>query len=160
MGLNAYRIGYVDPLTVAVDDTIGRVIIAIACHIGECGRRRFATAGDYATFQAMLFNCNAAILRRLKWKKKHYQFYGRKAFSQYDSVTFHSSAMSCCVAFASSNSMHITKNLSLLSNNVTLCPGWRTTFMLALLPGAKTPVLGRTRNFSGDVVLICRRKQQ
>lgn len=77
-----------------------------------------------------------------------------------DRLTFHSSAMSCCVAFASSNSMHMTRNLSLFSNNVTLCPGWRTTFMLALLPGASTPVLGRTRNFSGDVVLIWKWKRK
>lgn len=49
-GVGAYRIRYVDPLTVAVDHSIGRVIIAIACNIGECGRRRFATAGGYAAF--------------------------------------------------------------------------------------------------------------
>lgn len=157
----AYRIRYVDPLTIAVDHSIGRIVIAIACDIGECGRWRFATAGDYAAFQSMLFNGNAAILRRLEQNERR-QLVQLVAdhFPSVPKLTFHSSAMSCWVAFASSNSMHITKNLSLFRNNSILCPGIRTTFMLALLPGVKTPVLGRTRNFSGDVVLICRQNQK
>lgn len=70
-------------------------------------------------------------------------------------VFFQISAISCWDAFKSFISIHITRNLSLLSNNVTFGPDWRTTLMVALLPGKSIPVLGRTRNFSGDVVFIC-----
>lgn len=51
--------------------------------------------------------------------------------------------------------MHMTKNLSLFSNNVTFGPDCSTTLIVALFPGVSIPVLGRTRNFSGEVVLIC-----
>lgn len=63
--------------------------------------------------------------------------------------------MSCCDAFKSLISMHMTKNLSLFNSNVTFGPDCRTTLMVVLLPGVRIPVLGRTRNFSGDVVFIC-----
>lgn len=70
-------------------------------------------------------------------------------------VFFHNSAISCEVVLASDdNSMHITKNLSFVSTGIWW-PCCNTTLMTAFAPGARIPVLGRTRNFSGDVVLIC-----
>lgn len=68
-------------------------------------------------------------------------------------LTFQMSAMSCCDAFKSAISMHMTKNLSLFRWSVS-GPDWRTTLIVMLVPGARMPVLGRTRNFSGDVVFI------
>lgn len=71
-------------------------------------------------------------------------------------LTLHNSLMSCGLVFeASSSSMHMTRNLSLLSVANVLLPWTNTTLILLLAPGGRTPVLGRTRNFSGDVVLIC-----
>lgn len=85
---------------------------------------------------------------RLCWLLKPYKIYMNLE------STFQISAMSCCDAFKSLISMHITKNLSLSSNNVMFGPGCSTTLIFILLPGGSIPVLGRTRNLSGDVVLI------
>lgn len=68
------------------------------------------------------------------------------------------SAISCCDAFKSSISMHITRNLSLFKSNVTFGPDCNTTLIDAFAPGANIPVLGLTRNFSGEVVLIWLKK--
>lgn len=69
--------------------------------------------------------------------------------------TFHNSVMSCKLVLASElNSMHMTRNLSLF-NVANSWPCCRTTLILVVAPGASTPVLGRTRNFSGEVVFIC-----
>lgn len=88
-----------------------------------------------------------------KWGKKSSNCIPNRAKCKI--VTFQISAMSCWDAFKSFISIHITRNLSLLSSNVTFGPDWRTTLMVVLLPGKSIPVLGRTRNFSGDVVFIC-----
>lgn len=52
----------------------------------------------------------------------------------------------------------MTKNLSLFSNKVIFGPDCRTTLMVTAAPGVSKPVLGRTRNFSGDVVFIYAQK--
>lgn len=75
-------------------------------------------------------------------------------------VTFHSSATSWeFVDISLPRPMHMTRNFSRLSV-LMVWPCCRTTFTVADAEGASTPVLGRTRNLSGAVVLICNTREK
>lgn len=127
-----------------------------------------APLADKFTFKPMLhFNrCCSTLLFWVFCNEREASFYqpfnslfkrstpNRRLIRSENKITFHISAISCWDAFKSFISMHMTKNLSLFSSNVMFGPGCNTTLIFALLPGGRTPVLGRTRNFSGDVVLI------
>jgi hypothetical protein len=64
--------------------------------------------------------------------------------------TFHSWAKSWFISLASMTVL-ITRNLS-RDRPPSWKPGKRVTCTVARAPGVKQPTLGRTRNFSGDVV--------
>lgn len=107
-------------------------------------------------FQSVLFDGSIVTLCTLdNFLKRIYRF--RFNIKKMDiGTTFHNSAISCEPVFESGpSSMHMTRNLSLFST-VIWWPCCKTTLMAELAPGAKTPVLGRTRNLSGDVVFTCR----
>jgi hypothetical protein len=67
--------------------------------------------------------------------------------------TFQSSASSCVVISAELTGKFIMRNLSLVSAG-DWKSGCSTTLMVTDAVGTNVPVLGRTLNFSGDVVLI------
>lgn len=71
-------------------------------------------------------------------------------------LTFHSSVNSCADNSVDSIGILITKNLS-RESPPSWKPGNKDTVMVARSPGFKHPTLGRTRNFSGEVVFICHR---
>lgn len=84
--LYAYRIRHVDPLAITIDDSIGRVVVAVASNIGVCWRRWITAAGGYAALQTMLFNGHAAILCRLNEEEIEISFIcNRKSLSRGDS---------------------------------------------------------------------------
>lgn len=70
-------------------------------------------------------------------------------------VFFHNS-VKCCVSVGSSapRLIHITRNLS----RFHVWPWLKITLIVCVPPFVRTPLDGRTRNFSGAVVLICKTK--